>query len=363
MYAAPCHLIFGNAVIAVIEGLILSAVFGTSKRRAIGFMLIANYLSTWGGMVPLAAVQACLPFTLSSARASIWVMIGVAYLMTLVPEWPFVALCLRGKTRWLSKSVLGSLLVQSATYVVLVWWYWSASGTSLYTETDIVQLSQIRLPEDVVLYYISDQDGDVYRRRLAGPDERICDLNSAGYDDRLAVQQNAAHTGLWDIVVRLDTDDRDHPRIVAVEESLTAVAAPFWHGDAEAPKHRGTWSNFGNVPRLGDAACSPWEFCTGPWAASGLSGTQTETDTRVHFSLETPFAAWNLRNATHLPGDIVVFQLGDDQICVFDPKTRRLALVTNGRGPIAVLRDESPGPVAHAAGAQSGAAGPPAPDE
>jgi hypothetical protein len=60
----------------------------------------------------------------------------------------------------------------------------------------------------------------------------------------------------------------------------------------------------------------------------------------VSFSFETPFVAWSVRNATHLPSDRILFQLGDDQICVYDPEKKEIALLAEGRGPIAVMQKE-----------------------
>ena len=72
-------------------------------------------------------------------------------------------------------------------------------------------------------------------------------------------------------------------------------------------------------------------------AGGGPSGFPKETGNRVRFSYETPFGAWTVRNAVHLPTDKVLFQLGDDQICGFDPVERRVALLWHGRGPVPVI--------------------------
>jgi len=40
--------------------------------------------------------------------------------LTLLLEWPFVALCVRGAPGWLRRSVKGSLIAQTASYGVLV---------------------------------------------------------------------------------------------------------------------------------------------------------------------------------------------------------------------------------------------------
>ncbi len=103
-----------------------------------------------------------------------------------------------------------------------------------------------------------------------------------------------------------------------------------------------TWFNFGPVPKLGGARNSDWSFKTGFWPIEGLRGEREGVpDTRVGYSYEAPFGEWFVRNAIHLPSDQVLFQLGTDQICVYDPETQQVALIVKGRGPTAVLREES----------------------
>jgi len=115
--------------------------------------------------------------------------------------------------------------------------------------------------------------------------------------------------------------------------------------------------NFGRVPRLGEARDSPWEFRSGFWAGEGMRGRRSAPEEgELRLALETPFCAWAVRNATHLPGDYVLFQLGWDQICVLDAPRRRVALLERGRGPVVVLvRDGPPaGPEAEEEGIREG---------
>ena len=57
----------------------------------------------------------------------------------------------------------------------------------------------------------------------------------------------------------------------------------------------------------------------------GLYGTKEGTDSATGFSYETPFGEWAVRNAILLLTDKVLFQLGTDQICVYDPEMGRIA--------------------------------------
>ena len=122
---------------------------------------------------------------------------GRRYLfLTLLLEWPYVTWCLRKCDRWFVKSIWGSLAVQSASYLVLFGWYWMARATSLYTDVAVVQLSEISLPERVVIYYIAENDRDVYALDLRrGQTKRICELKSSDRFDWLSLQESQTDAG------------------------------------------------------------------------------------------------------------------------------------------------------------------------
>ena len=61
-------------------------------------------------------------------------------------------------------------------------------------------------------------------------------------------------------------------------------------------------------------------------------------DKAFKLSVETPFLALEIINATVLPGDEVVFQAGN-QVCIFDRESRKLGVLARGRGPVVVLED------------------------
>ncbi|MCX7010691.1 MAG: hypothetical protein NTY53_26175 [Kiritimatiellaeota bacterium] len=343
MWVGMLHLVFGNAFVGVLEGFLLAAFFGLRKGRSIGLLILANYFSAWvGGLFLSGSIAHALPLDLNNAWFLFWVMVVITYLFTLVLEFPFVSLAFRGDPRWLSKSVRGSLIIQTISYVLLFGWYWMASGTSLYTKTDVVPPAALSLPKDVLMYYISAEDGNVYATGLSSLDKRkVFDLHSSNRNDRLYVRVSSVNSNRWDLLARLEDEDRRDPKLVTVRESFAAEAAPSWGSmEKDARPEEGSWFNFGPAARLGGAQHSGWEFRSGFWPIEGLQGKQTNTGNRAGFSFETPFGAWIVRNATLLPGDKVLFQLGENQICAFDPLSQRIALVTKGRGPIAVIRED-----------------------
>jgi hypothetical protein len=340
MWAGMLHLVFGNALIGLGEGLLLAWLFSVPKAKSVSVMILANYASAWvGGLFIRGAIVHALPMDLSNGWRWFWVMVAVTYCMTLLLEWPFIAWCFRGTPDWLRRSARATLVTQSASYVLLFGWYWMASGTSLYTKMNVVAPADLSLPESVLVYFIAPADGNVYRRQLAGGGEqKIFELHSTDRNDRLFVRPSTTDTNRWDLVARLDTKDRRDARFVDVLTNLLVEAAPDWRSrHTDPPQYEGTWFSFGKVQGIGSVTNSQWEFWAGFWPVEGLRASNKATSERTRFSYETPFGAWTVRNAVHLPSDKVLFQFGDDQICVFDPVSRRVALLWHGRGPVPVI--------------------------
>lgn len=329
------HMVVGNAIIGVGEGIFLKLRYKDETQNAIPLMIGANYVSAWvGGLGICGWVAHSVSMDLSNAWLWYWRMIGLSYLVTLALEWPFVARCFRGvKHRW-RRSVGALLLVQTISYVLLFGWYWLVGSTSLYTKTTVVEPSAIGLPADVAIYYIGKDDGHVHRWSLAtGSDEMVYSLGSTNAYDRLTIQPAQLNSNLWDLVALLDASrplDRKTVTVVADLDVLDVLANPT--GDL------GHAIRFGPVPQLGSATNSAWQFKTWFWATPGLTGENLSTGERVQLGWETLYSMWSPQNAVHLPSDKILFQLKHDQICVYDPVTKRVALLCRGRGPLAVIQ-------------------------
>jgi len=344
MLAGTFHLLFGNLLIGLLEGAAIAWIFRLPTKRCAGLLILANYLSAWFGRMAIAGgMSSALPWGLHNAWSLFWLTAMVTYVSTLALEFPFVAFAFRDDASWWRKAVRASLTVQTASYLLLFGCYSLVSGTSLYMRTSVVQVSAMALPQGVLLYFISADDGDVYAGTVRHQRWRkVVDLDSTHGNDRLLVRRSSQDADSWDIVARLEIDGQD-PHLVPIHERCTAVAAPSWRStDMDPPRNDGTSLNFGPVPKLGDAQSSSWDFKTGFWPIEGLRGTESKSGRRESLSLETPFVTWSVRNATHIPGDKVVFQLGGDQVCVYDPNRDQIALLAHGRGPVVVGEDVEP---------------------
>jgi hypothetical protein len=328
MWAGMFHLLIGNAIIGIGEGLILARFFRPKRAGCIPIMIAANYFSAWvGGVFLSSAIVGWLDLDLYNARRWLWCMVVVTYLLTLLLEWPFVALCFRKTDGWFRKSLWGSLVVQSASYLILFGWYWAASGTSLYTDLAVVQPSAITLPKETTLYYLSENNTDIYAWELGeGKPKKISDFTSTYHRNALFLDKSRT-AGRWDLMVgpeyASDASDAIYKTVAAglpcdIAEPVRARLAPG-----------------GEVPRF-RADKSGWQFSFG-WMAGRLDGENAKAGKNLGLSLETPFAVWLVSFPTQLPSGQVVFQLGRNQICVLDPNERKVALIAKGRSPVITM--------------------------
>jgi hypothetical protein len=339
MWATALHLLIGNACIGILEGVLLSRLFRIPVGPAIFLMIPANYFSAWIGLVALSThLLRQFNVTLYNVQYVVWGMIAIAYVATLVIEWPFVLLCFWGTENWLRRSLKASLVVQSISYVLLFGWYGMASVSSLFNELTVVPLDQLAMPSDIRMYYIADEDGDVYSMELGSRERtKVYDLDSRDDSDCLSFDKTSSPTGFHKIVALLKPKDRRQDEVLDI-----GVTVP----DRDCPKSPMGWPlmdarhpgpSQGTALKLGAASDSPWIFKAGYWPLLGLSGENSTTGEHVRFAVEMPYVQWNVRHATQLPSELVLFQLGRRQICVLDFRARKVAVLCFGRGPLARL--------------------------
>ena len=235
MWARGIHLFIGNLAIGIGEGCLLAILFRKRAAPCIGVMIAANYFSAWiGGALLTPKLSDSLGLDLNNAWRWLWIMVVAAYFLTVLLEWPFVAFCLRGSSGWLRKSIGGSLVVQTASYLVIFGWYWAASGTSLYREVAIVPAAEIHVPKGTVLYFIANDDGDVYALDLSQEAPRkVHELGSRSWYDRLQVTESDADSGHWDLIARLVTDQKEPTLKTVLPDFAAVVPAPTERSGSE----------------------------------------------------------------------------------------------------------------------------------
>ena len=106
---------------------------------------------------------------------------------------------------------------------------------------------------------------------------------------------------------------------------------------AVADPPRGGLRPGGEVPRF-RADKSGWQFWFG-WMAGRLDGDNMKDGSTVGVSLNTPFVTWPIYCPTQVPSGQVIFQLGENQICILDPNEKKISLLAKGRSPVITMND------------------------
>lgn len=334
MLASMFHLLLGNLIIGRIEGLLLGWLFKFSTWKTSLVLIVANYTSAWAGGFLVAGYMASLPdITIHTIRLWFLVLVLVAFVVTLLIEFPFFWFLLRSRKHSLRSALIATPAINGITYALLVCFYCLSSETSMITQLDAVSADELKLSEPYALYYLSIEGDQVYRMDIQNPGskERISKVAADHRNDRLFVRPRSDST--FDLYVYLASENANDGIEALVMKSFSKNAPVDWRiAEEDSDEPEGSWFNFGPVPSLANE--SDWEFRTGFWAGEGISGENKKKGKTVHYSLETPFARWETRNATHLAGDYLVFQLGDDQICLMHPESRKIALIARGKGPV-----------------------------
>ena len=333
VWGSALHLLLGNAAIGVFEGWLLARYLKLPWPRPVWPLILANYFSAWLGTL-------LLPFLFDRYATDIYVvgrvigaLIFLSFVLTLVIEWPFVYRAIpKGRLR-LQQSLLGSLVIQSASYVVLFGTYFALSGTSLLTKFDRVPTDQLSLPAGVQVLSISQADGNVYSFTSAtAPDRKVFQLGSTNVWDRLGLRDSLESTNAWDLIAfrdRLEDGRVVVPQITS-DDRISAVDASFLN----------RYYGWGIRPhQIDEATNSTWRFSWAHWPDVGMWARRGNEQVRL--ALGTPFGGWSPLRLVHLPGDLAILQLGTAQVCLVDMPHRKIALLRRGYGFIALHADGS----------------------
>lgn len=326
MWAGYVHLLFGNILLGLGEAALLAVLLRKRWAPIAWRMVLANYASMFFGfgiLYLLSFASGLFPETppLSMVKPMILVGLIVAFLVTVLVEWPFVAWAIGQRADRFRAALRPALLVQTASYAILVPLYGSVSPVTLVTETHYRATPEFAAPGRGIVYYIGAEDHGLWRVRTDGTErERLTDRIDGAY----LWPKQGEHPGRVDLWARSDAGEAD---TLALRD-----AGPVWafrRIEVAAPSSPVfDWRSSDFRRRVDGNA----EVQTGFWASEGLAMRYAD-GTRLRFALETPFMAWPVRSATVLPEDQVVFQAGD-QILILDLRTREIARIARGTSPI-----------------------------
>lgn len=296
------HLIIGNSIIGLLEGYLLSRFFEVPERRALVVMILANYFSAWMGYIGFIVLQIEESVTVYNANLVLWGMMAVSYVATLILEWPFVYSCVSSPEGGIRRSLIASILVQSLSYICLCFLYSLARSDSLISETKLVPPEKITTPENVRIYYISDEDGDVYSLVLGeeSPIEKVFELNSVNPKDSLSLDY--LDSELYELVVFINSYDDNPENLIRTGIIIPMENCPKdRYGDPMHHHFKRSRSGF----RLGDSTENPWKLETSPYRYAELTGENASTSDHFHLKLDVLFIRWIIRGRFLAPQRIL----------------------------------------------------------
>lgn len=329
MWAPFLHLTVGNLLLGVGEGLIVAWLLGVRRRIAIPVLIAANLCSALIGLgfleAPGILIQnGLVPFDILFHLPLYLALLGSAiFLLTLLLEWPFVAALARNQERRVSRSLRTTFLVHVLSYGLLVMYYGRASSMTLGESVEVVPSLAVKSSGSGEVLFIDPADGGIHRIDLDGTGrKRLRDL-----DHRVTALEAHLDSSQESIEIHGRPRYEEEPAPLL---TLPAADRRLARGQQE-PDGWGRTLDFRPSPDTG------WKVRMGFWAAEGLVAVQDREWLRV--AVEVPTIEWPVRFATVLPGDQVVFQLGE-RIVMLDLQDRKLAPLTEGVSPVVILRED-----------------------
>jgi hypothetical protein len=353
--------------------------------KAVFLMFIANLVSAFVGFLIIPGWyldNLPLEWLLGSSQNAssfyniFWGIIGFSAIITLVIEWPFVYFCVaRGRNRF-GRSLLGDLVVHIVSYPLLIgtliFFNIFLFGTVINDVFHIVPADQISVAPGGRVYYIGINDHRIHRLNLDDRSDIIISEKITGiihpYTDRLIWKENevgdqwslyicnkenepqliiesVAPFSRFDIAANYDPDcgftNWDH----RYSEYLTSQ-------DFRAKQNRNIIFRMPNYPIIfghspNNQPLDGYFLVYGNYDNTDYSFVESG---RLYFM--NPFHSLPLFAPNILPDNRVILQIGQE-ICLFDYKTRRLAILARGFGPVvAIERGKSESVPAQAAQTQ-----------
>lgn len=351
MWAGNIQLSLGNIFIGLLEGFLIlllvrskiDAKTRIEKSAALWIMILANFVSALIGILlsELLTITGTLNYGInintSDLRLGLFLtgIILSLYLLTALIEWPFchwVLKTLKYNGPMARTSLSVSLIVQCASYILLILMYYAASDITVFTRLNSdPSLSFVRNPKAEV-YFISESDGNIYRINIDGTDkQRVFDTKTDDLKKTLFMS-NPKGGKIWKLHIRHSKGAIS----TLILDNFGKVVPQMTDKDfGDDPEERWPQSEFHPIDlRLPDMR--KWKVSIDFWAYEGVWAENKTSGKTLVIGLDTPFVEWKSRYATILPGDQVVYQLGE-QIVILDLNSRKIGLIAYGRSPVVRL--------------------------
>lgn len=324
------YLFILNAIIGWVEGKLLKRWF-SGGRRAVWWMIAANYLSAWIGFMGFIwLVEPRVDGLLGSRpieRVNLLAagMALISFVITVGVEFGFVYLAREQDKRSTGHAFWATICVNAISYLAIcLFFIWSSY--SLPLNAHITQLSELGSLPHGTLYWVDPTGGVISKdSNRIGPDRKIGQVvqNDRCWPYQLRIDQAANLQRVQMSVMYSGFDTFPETGTVLVPDAgpLAAFPADYLGRnrilrktvlDLRPEDHRATQVTF-------------------DWYRHYLN-TDVPGGPNSYLSVALAIFDWQIQEPTVLPDDKIVFEL-NRQIVIFDPYTRKLAFVALGTCP------------------------------
>jgi hypothetical protein len=370
------YLEFGNTLIGIIEGLLIHFIFRTRTLRSILIMIAANYASAFLGIFTLSYFDNISVFEADKIyhyHFPLFINIFTFFAATTLIEWLFCFwIFSRSQKRW-KRSLFASIVCNTVTYALLVLIFFRIGS---YGSSQIqIDKSLSWVPQNnAAIYFIHPTDGNIYQIQVDGSNcRKVLETKITDSEARLFVRKNESGQ-FWDLWVvgyeHIPDSDKDGQKTLI--KDFTSHPVSMWliidpekddeiqHNEykklfnryGEEIERRIIWSESGFKEPITFLNCGPaadlrpenqrdWTVGTcGYMNSHAFLAENQKTGENIRIAYDIPLIGrGKFRNATVLPGDLVIMQL-NSEIMVLDLNQRKMAPLTPGRGPVVVLPDK-----------------------
>ena len=358
------HLIFGNILIGILEANLLKKLNGNNGWHAVAWMILANYISAFSGCFFLVASHGWFQtWTLNTLKVNALMLAVGLWLVTAVLELPFVWLAMGRENRNWCKALKCSFIMQSFSYILLILWYMFCGNNSLLT-CRIVEPGEIELPNDSCIYYIGAYDNKVYKWHSAKQTfEIVSEQTLTGERVRLFALQKTPDDMKPDLVAVSIPFGGSAQQTLILPQFADAAKVILEPSDVDGKYNFSSFYWFSRT--LGDAKQSNCRFEAPPLYPDrglslfsrlgkgekdtdyynkpdryGFNRSEWKREKRV-LALASPLAVWSIHNPIQFSNDVVLIEMSYRQLCLFDYRTRRIALLARGYGATAAIEEDS----------------------
>lgn len=305
---ANAHFLLAGPLLGLV-GVALLRLRGARGWRPAAWAILAKTASTLALVFPLSvAFAGVLPTTLGARplvhlQLLVFGFLAVLLVLSTLLEWPFF--CQARVPRNSKVALTLSLRANAVCILLLVAVYLP------FCELSLLKAEASGLgPSDPSLQVFYLREGALFQRRLGGAETLVMTGVKTDAEARLFAQRGGQGWDLW-----LKARDGASRFLWAgiAPYPAQAPAQPALHVKLKTsvrtrePALSETW---GTPAELIPEAASAWAIHLGQWPWEGLRVDSRDLRPGYRLALDTPFLSWEVRCATRLPGERLLFQMG-----------------------------------------------------